>query len=302
MDLLIKTVDLPYDFWVYLLIDIGLALLALWSIKILMGLRWPIAVLEELGKKDNFAFGIMMAGSLLSLCIVLSSVEGRHVGEGYWEAATGMLLFGVVGIVLVKAGRTLHDVLILDRIDTTAAILDRNTSVALVDAASAVASAIILRSMMLWVEGGDSNALIGIVSGYTVVLALLMVMTRLYEIRFARSNQNTSFQAALKKGQLAIAIEHAGNLLGTATIVTSASHLLRYHPDGYVSNVTGWLIMSIALSIALFVLNLVSKYLVFWGMNFREEVEQQHNVGVASLLFSLSIGMALVINGVLAYL
>jgi len=124
----------------------------------------------------------------------------------------------------------------------------------------------------------------------------------LYEIRFARSNQNTSFQAALKKGQLAIAIEHAGNLIGTATIVTSASHLLQYQPDGYVSNVTGWLIISVVLSIALFVLNLVSKYLVFWGMNFREEVEQQHNVGVASLLFSLSIGMALVINGVLAYL
>ena len=41
------------------------------------------------------------------------------------------------------------------------------------------------------------------------------------------------------------------------------------------------------------------KKVILFGMNFRQEVDQQHNVGVAALGFTLSIGTAMIINGVL---
>ncbi|RUP83371.1 hypothetical protein C7Y69_02235 [Alteromonas sp. KS69] len=299
MDALIKLVPLGSDLWIYLAIDVSIALALLVVMKWVTGLVRKNSVTEELGIKDNFAFGISIAGGMLSLCIVLSSVVGRHIGQGYSEAATGMVTFGIVGILLVKFGRFAHDKLVLNRVDTHAMISERSVSVALVDAASLVASAIVLKNIMVWVDGSDMNAIIAIVTGFSVVLTMLLVMTRILEVRYAKDNQNDSFQGALRKGQLALAIEHSGNLLGTAMIVSAAKNLLIYNPSGYVSNVTGWLVVSVALAIALHILVLINKKVIMFGMNFRQEVDQQHNVGVASLGFTLSIGTAMVINGVL---
>lgn len=302
MDALVKLTPLPHDLWIYLLIDIGLVLLLLMVMKWLAGAFRKRSVVEELGVQDNFAFGISMAGGMLSLCIVLGSVVGRHVGQGYGEAASGMLLFGLVGVVLVKFGRYAHDKIVLNRLDTVDLIADRSVSVALVDAASLIASAIILRSMMLWVNGSDLNAIIAIVTGFTVVLSLLLMLTRILELRYARDNQNDSFQGALRKGQLALAVEHSGNLLGVAMIVSSAGNLLTYHPAGYVSNITGWLFVSVILSVALLVLVTLSKKIILYGLDYRAEVDQQHNIGVACLELTLSIGIALIVNGVLEFL
>ena len=299
MEALVKLVPISQELLIYLAMDVGIALLLLMVMKWLSGAFRDYSVAEELGVKDNFAFGISIAGGMLSLCIVLSSVVGRHVGLGYKEAAIGMLTFGIVGIVLVKCGRFAHDKLVLNQIDTPEMISQRSVSVALVDAASLVASAIVLRNIMVWVDGSDLNAIIAIVTGFSVVLTMLLVMTRILEFRYAKDNQNDSFQGALEKGQLALAIEHSGNLLGTAMIVSAAKDLLVYSPSGYVSNVTGWLIVSVGMTLALHLLVMVSKRIILFGMNYRQEVDQQHNVGVAALGFTLSIGIAMIINAVI---
>lgn len=302
METLVKLVPLPRDLWVYLVIDLVLALLLLVIMKWLAGIFRKSSVADELGVKDNFAFGISIAGGMLSLCIVLGSVVGRHVGEGLESAATGMLSFGLIGIVLVQFGRFAHDKLVLNRVDTRALIADRSVSIALVDASSLIASAVILRSMVLWVDGSDLNAIIAICTGFTVVLFILIFMTRIYEVRYARDNQNDSFQGALQKGQMALAVEHSGNLLGTALIVASARHLLNYYPDGYVSNVTGWLIVSVVLSLALYLLVNISKKVILWGLDYRLEVDKQHNVGVACLELCLAVGIASIVNGIFEFL
>ena len=299
MEALVKLVPLTRELLIYLAMDVGIALALLMIMKWLTGAFRRFSVTDELGVKDNFAFGISIAGGMLSLCIVLSSVVGRHVGMGYQEAAIGMVTFGLIGIVLVKFGRFAHDKLVLNKVDTPEMIAERSVSVALVDAASLVASAIVLRNIMLWVDGSDMNAIIAIVTGFAVVLTMLLVMTRILEYRYARDNQNDSFQGALEVGQIALAVEHAGNLLGTAMIVSAAKNLLVYEPSGYVSNVTGWLMVSVGLTIALHLLVLVNKKIILYGMNFRQEVDQQHNIGVAALGFTLSIGNAMIINAVL---
>lgn len=299
MEALVKLVPLSEELLVYLAMDVGIALVLLMIMKWLTGALRKYSVTEELGVKDNFAFGISIAGSMLSLCIVLSSVVGRHVGVGYQEAAIGMVTFGAAGILLVKLGRFAHDKLVLNQVDTHEMIAQRSVSIALVDAASLVASAIVLRNIMLWVDGSDMNAMIAIVTGFSVVLTMLLVMTRILEFRYAKNNQNDAFQGALEKGHLALAIEHAGNLLGTAMIVSAAKNLLMYSPSGYVSNITGWLIVSVCMAIALHILVLISKQIIMFGMNYRTEVDQQHNVGVASLGFALSLGNAMIINAIL---
>ena len=300
METLVKLVPLARDLWVYVAIDVGLALVLLLVMKWLSRSRAKVSVSDELGVKDNFAFGISVAGGMLSLCLVLSSVVGRHVGQGYEQAAIGMVLFGIIGILLVKVGRFAHDKIVLDAVDTQHKVSDRNVSVALVDAASLVSSAIILRSIMVWVDGSDVNAMIAIVTGFLVVLTILLIMTRIYEMRYAMQNQNHSFQSALDTGQLALAVQHAGNLLGTAIVVSSAGALLSYSPEGYVSNVTGWLVTSVLLSLLLWVLVAISKRAILNGINYQKEVDEQHNVGVAAVELTLSIGLAMIISSVLS--
>ncbi len=301
METLVKLNPLSAEIWGYLAIDVGIALILLFVVRWMSGRVTKISVSNELGERDNFAFGISVAGRMLSLCIVLGSVVGRHIGEGYQGAAIGMLLFGVISIALVKLGRIAHDKIVLNKLDKEQMIADKNVSVALVDAASAIASAIMLRSMLLWVEGTDVNAIVAITTGFIVVLLVLLLMTRLYELRFATNNQNDSFQKILCKGHIALAIEHSGNLIGTAIIVSAASVLLTYDPQTYVSNVTGWLIVGFALSMSLLMMVTVAKRMVLSGLDWKQEVDQQHNVGVASIQLVLSVGIAFIVIGVFTY-
>ncbi|WP_100643184.1 DUF350 domain-containing protein [Alteromonas facilis] len=301
METLVKLNPLPADLWIYLSIDLSIALILLFLVRWLSGRVTGISVTHELGNKDNFAFGISMAGRMLSLCIVLGSVVGRHVGQGYESAAVGMLLFGLIGIALVRFGRFSHDKLVLNRLDKDKMIDEKNVSVALVDASSAIASAIMLKSMLQWVQGTDMNAIIAITSGFIVVLVVLLLMTRFYEMRFASNNQNDSFQKVLCKGHMAAAIEHSGNLIGTALVVSTASILLQYDAQTYVSNVTGWLIASLGLAISLLILVTVAKRVVLAGLNWSQEVDQQHNIGVAAIQCVLSVGIAFIVVGVFTY-
>ena len=299
MEQLVKLLPIASDTPVYLFIDMIIAIILLFLIRSLSGVFSKSSVREELGERDNFAFGISMAGRMLSLMIVMSAVVGRHVGSGYQSAAISMLIFGATGILLVKLGRFAHDKLVLNRLDKDEMIAEKNVSVAMVDASSAVAAAIITKSIINWAQGTDLNAVIAVFSGAIVVLAVLLFTTRIYEYRFAEKNQNSSFQRTLCKGQMALALQHSGNLIGIAIAVSSASRLLQYDPHAYVSNITGWLILGIGLAIALIMISSLAKRIVLLGMNWKSEVSIQHNVGIASIEAVLAIGIALLFSNVI---
>jgi len=300
MEQLVKLIPLSSDLLIYLAIDISIAIVLLFAIRSLSGLLTKVSVRQELGEKDNFAFGISMAGRMLSLTIVLSAVIGRHTESGFEAAALGMLIFGVIGIILVRLGRFAHDKVVLNRLDKDEMIAQKNVSVALVDASSAVASAIIIRSIIEWATGSDANTLVAIFSGAIVVLSILLLTTRIYERRYASNNQNHSFQNDICKGQFALAIQHSGNLIGTAIVVSAAGDILVYSPQAYVSNITGWLLVGTGFALLLMVLLSITKRLVLSGVNWKSEIDLQHNIGIASIECVLSIGLALLISSLFA--
>lgn len=300
MNSLVKLTPLSHDIWIYLLIYVSVILFFMLALVAIQAKMSGINLKQEMSERDNFAYSIGMAGGLLGFCIVLSSVVGRHVGDGYESAVKSILLFGVLGILLVRFGRIVHDKLVLNRINTPELLQQRNIGVALVDGVSAVASAIILRSMILWVEGSDLNAVIALTSGFIVVLVIFVSLTRFYEWRFARNNQQDSFQGALKRGQLAAAIDHVGNLLGTAIVITGASSVLVYSPEAYVTNVTGWLIVSVGLALSLLVLVGLSKYIILFGVDVNKEIDLHQNIGIAGVGFVLNIGFALIVVEILS--
>ncbi|WP_028773281.1 DUF350 domain-containing protein [Shewanella waksmanii] len=291
---------LSFDLAIILVIDLTIAIALLAAMRYLQGWSVKVDSRIELAEKDNFAFGISTAGAVAALGIVLTGAITGEAAESFLIEAIGMSAYGIFGLVLIKFGRYLHDKIALNEIDKNALIIKGNISVALVDAAAAIATAIIIRSVLMWAEDLTVDTFIAIFSAFAVSQLMMVALTRLREIRYAKRNQQASMQQALAQGQTALAIRHAGYMLAMALSFNAASHFIVYVPQAYVSNILGWLAFSVLMLICLSVLLKIVKKLVLAAINLAEEVEQQHNIGVATVELAISVAIAMILTSLMA--
>jgi len=299
MNELLTTLGQSGDIAVYLLIDMAVAIALLGGIRFTMGFIGNIDTKDELSKRDNFAYGISMAGAVAAMGIALSGAITGELAGSYSIELFGMFAYGLAGLVLIKAGRFIHDKFALPAFKKHELILDRNISVALVDAASVIATAIVVRAALIWVEGVDINTFIAIASAWIVSQVMLVIITRIFEWKFSQNN-GVNFQETLEGGQVALAIRYGAYLISTAMSVTAASYFIIYDATNIWLGVTQWAVMSVILMIALTVLTTIAKYIVLWGINRREEVEDQENIGIATIELATSFSIALLLMALMA--
>lgn len=285
---------------VILAIDLTIAIILLYTMRFISGLWAGVDTTSELASKDNFAFGISLAGSLLALAIVLTGAITGEAGTSFAQEAIGMTIYGVIGLILIKLGRIAHDKFALSGLDKAAHIKEGNISVAIIDAAALVATALIIRATLLWASDLNIDTLIAIISGFVISQSLLVTVTKLREAAYRKHNQGSQFQDAIAGGQIALAIRHAGFLIATGFALTAASNFLIYVPKGYVENAIGWLVFGAVMVALLYVLVPLVKKLVLSGINLTEEVDHQHNIGVAALEFVISIAVALILMALMS--
>tara|TARA_R110001592_G_scaffold101850_3_gene287982 strand:- start:2863 stop:3765 length:903 start_codon:yes stop_codon:yes gene_type:complete len=300
MNTLIELVGVNQELLVFLAIDITIAILLLGAMRFLLGLTSQVNSTEELAHKDNFAFGVSVAGSILALGIVLTGAITGENAPSYLMEIIGMLAYGTYGLILIKVGRIIQDKVALQHLNKTELIKDKNLTIGIIDAAGAIATAIIIRAVLLWVDGLDISTFIAITSGFVVAQAVLVLVTRIRESQYAKNNQDDSLQAALSEGQLALAIRYSGQVISTALAVTAASHFIVYSPEKLVINLIGWLVFGLIMTILVSLLTSLAKRIVLWGINLVEEVDQQHNIGVASIEMATSIAIALILTALMA--
>jgi len=300
MNTLIDLVGVNQELLIYLAIDITIAIMLLGAMRFLLGLTSQVNSTEELAQKDNFAFGVSVAGSILALGIVLTGAITGENAPSYAMEIIGMLAYGAYGLILIKVGRIIQDKVALQHLNKTALIKDKNLSIGIIDAAGAIATAIIIRAVLLWVDGLDISTFIAITSGFIVAQAVLVLVTRIRERKYAKNNQQDCLQEALSDGNLAIAIRYSGQVISTALAVTAASHFLIYSPETLVENLLGWLVFGLIMTLLVALLTSIAKRIVLWGINLVEEVDQQHNIGVASIEMATSISIALILTALMA--
>ncbi|MFT6900053.1 MAG: hypothetical protein ACJAXS_000208 [Colwellia sp.] len=291
---------LNQDLLIYLVIDISIAIVLLGAMRFISGLSAKVNSTQELAQKDNFAFGISVAGSVAALGIVLTGAISGENAPSYWIEFVGMLAYGTLGLILIKIGRVIHDKLSLQHINKTEEILKQNLTIGIVDAAGAIATAIIIRAVLLWVHGLDVDTFIAIIAGFIISQAILLLVTRLKERQYAKNNQGDCLQEAFSQGQTAIAIRYAGQLISTALAVTAASYFLTYSPDTLFTNLISWFVFAIVMTLLVAVLTAIAKRIVLWGINLVEEVDQQQNIGVACVEMATSISIALILTALMA--
>lgn len=300
MNTLIELVGVNQELLVFLAIDITIAILLLGTMRFLLGLTSQVNSTEELAHKDNFAFGVSVAGSILALGIVLTGAITGENAPSYLMEIIGMLAYGTYGLILIKVGRIIQDKVALQHLNKTQLIKEQNLTIGIIDAAGAVATAIIIRAVLLWVDGLDIATFIAITSGFVVAQAVLVLVTRIRESQYAKNNQDDCLQEALSEGQLALAIRYSGQVISTALAVTAASHFIVYSPEKLVINLIAWLVFGLIMTILVSLLTSLAKRIVLWGINLVEEVDQQHNIGVASIEMATSIAIALILTALMA--
>ncbi len=300
MNTLIELVGVNQELLIYLAIDVTIAIVLLGAMRFLLGLTSQVNSTEELAQKDNFAFGVSVAGSILALGIVLTGAITGENAPSYMMEIIGMLAYGTYGLILIKVGRVIQDKVALQHLNKTELIKEQNLTIGIIDAAGAIATAIIIRAVLLWVDGLNVATFIAITSGFIVAQAVLVLVTRIRERKYAKNNQEDCLQEALSEGQLALAIRYSGQVISTALAVTAASHFLVYSPETLMMNLIGWLVFGIIMTLLVALLTSIAKRIVLWGINLVEEVDQQHNIGVASIEMATSISIALILTALMA--
>lgn len=300
MNTFVEITALNQELFVFLAIDVVVAIFLLGTMRFVSGLSSKVNSTDELAKEDNFAFGISVAGSIAALGIVLTGAISGETAHSYLVEFIGMLSYGLFGLLLIKVGRYVHDKFALNQLDKTEQIKSKNITVGIVDAAGAIATAIVIRAVLIWVDGLSFSTFVAITSGFVVSQAMLVLVTRIKESQYKKNNQEDCMQEAFEKGQIALAIRYAGQVISTALAVTAASYFLTYSPETLVSNIIGWLVFGIIMTLLVVILTTIAKRIILWGIDLVEEVDQQHNIGVASIEMAISISIALILTALMA--
>ncbi|QBF82344.1 DUF350 domain-containing protein [Shewanella maritima] len=288
------------DLVIILGIDLAIAIVLLTLMRFLQGWSAKVSSREELSERDNFAFGISTAGAVAALGIVLTGAITGEAATSYTVEAIGMTAYGLFGLILIKLGRYLHDKIALNEFAKNEQILKGNVSVALVDAAAAVATAIIIRAVLLWAEDLTLDTFVAIFAAFIISQLMMVLLTRYRENQYAKRNQGASMQQALMQGQTALAIRHSGYMIAMALSFNAASHFIYYEPTAYLHNIGGWLIFSIIMLVLLSIIIAIVKKLVLVGIDIADEVEKQHNIGTAAVEMAISIAVALILTALMA--
>ncbi|MCL1037396.1 DUF350 domain-containing protein [Shewanella corallii] len=296
----LQEIGISTELAIILAIDLTIAVILLTAMRYLQGWTVKVNSGEELAQRDNFAFGISTAGAVLALGIVLTGAITGEAASSYTMEAIGMSAYGIFGLILIKLGRFLHDKLALHNLNKNEQIIKGNVAVAIVDAGAAIATATIIRAVLIWAEDLTLDTFIAIFSAFMVSQLMLVLLTRWRESRYASRNQDMPMQKALEQGHTALAIRHAGYLIAMGIAFNAASHFMIYLPTAYVGNVLSWLWFSIIMLVLLSLLLALVKRLVLARINMAEEVEQQHNIGVAAVEMAISIAIALLLAALMA--
>ena len=142
------------DTYIYqiLLIDLTIAVVMIAGLRFITGIVANVNSAEELASRDNFAFGIAMAAGVISLALMLTGAVSGEPGETYLGEIVSVISYGILGLILIKVGRLSQDKFILTGIEIQGEIKAGNLAAALVDAANTIATGLVLRAVMLWVE------------------------------------------------------------------------------------------------------------------------------------------------------
>lgn len=293
---------LTWWMWGVIALDLAVAAVAICVLRYGAGLLFGVDTKDELAEKNNFAFGIVLAGGVAAVALILAGAGSGEAGITWKTELAAMVLYAFLGLVLLKLGILINDAIIFHRFSIRQALGERNVAAGTVQAANLLAIGVLIHGAIGWAEGVGWQPLLSVAVVFFLSQIVLLGVTRLRSAIYARRHDGARLQLAIAGGNAALAVRYAGHLLGTALAASSASGMVAYLPGDALESAVlyaSWLAWAVALAVVLSVLSILAQRVVLLGIDTVEEVDNQHNIGVAAIEAAIFIGFGLVITGVL---
>ncbi|MGF1454067.1 MAG: DUF350 domain-containing protein [Alphaproteobacteria bacterium] len=277
-----------------LLVNLAIGAALLVSVRIFVGLATNVNSIEELAERDNPAFGITLAGTLLGVGIIGTGVISGDPAATIGHEVMILLAYGAAGLAAIMVSRQIFDRISMPDLDVHEELRQGKVAVALTDAGNALATALIVRSVINWVMGDDLTVAVIAFFGFLVSQMVSSIVTY-YRISAYNQAHDDSFQKALQDGNTALALRFGGFQIGAALAITSALNLVPYDPAAPVHVLLYWLGLCAVLLILLFALGWLAGRLVLGSVDMRHEVDKERNVAIAVIQAAIlvAIGFAL---------
>ncbi|MBT8420405.1 MAG: DUF350 domain-containing protein, partial [Gammaproteobacteria bacterium] len=157
----------------YYTIDLIIVLAILAGLRFFSGMIANTSLHEALSVHDNAAVGISLTGAVMGVAIMLMGAVAGDAGTGLVQEALLMLGYGIVGIVLMWVTSHLFDRLSMPNISIHDLVRQGNVAAALTDAGNLIATAIIVRAVMSWVDGSTYTGIAVVLGGYVIAQIIL---------------------------------------------------------------------------------------------------------------------------------
>ncbi len=282
-----------------IVIDLIIAIIAISSIRHLQGLLAGVNTTEELSKKDNFAFGISIAGGALAVSLILFASVSGDASVSLLHEAGNVAIYALAGIIFLKVGTIINDAIIFHKISLKEKIADKNISAGVVQAANLVALGIIIHSAMNWETMGDYTGLIPVALVFLAAQIILLIVTRLRGAIYKKRHDGKILQDALAGDNVALAIRYTGHIVGTALALSAASGMVVFLPAEIIRSLISWFAVAVIITVLLSPLATIARMVVLSGINIVEEIDNQHNVGVACIEAAIYIAIGFIFKGLL---
>ena len=263
------------------------------------GVLFKVDTRDELAERDNFAFGIAIAGGIVGVTLILAAATSGEPELTYMDEFLLVITYGAVGLALLKIGMLINDFLVLPGISIREQIKSKNLAAGVVQAANLAAIGVLVNGAMNWSEGALEQALLSVVIVFILSQIVLLAVTRTRFAIYARRNQGHSWQEAIEAGNTALGIRYSGHLIGTALAASSAGGLVAFSEGIAMAawmTYLIWLAWALALAAVLLVLSMLAQRAILGSINVVEEVDKQRNAGIAFIEAAVFIGLGLIIK------
>lgn len=277
-----------------LLINLAIAFALLVALKFISGAISGVNALHELSEKDNPAFGISIAGVAVAITIMMTGVM---TGEASAQFSTEVMLvtgYGVLGLILMTLTRFIFDRVSMPGFSVKDEILKGNMAAGIVDAGNVIATAIIIRAAMVWIEDTTIYHAAFVVGAYILSQAILSLAS-LYRLHIFKKRNDKSLQDSIQGGNIALAWRFTGYRLGIAFAITAASGMVPYTLETPVFTAGLWVGVSIVMMVLVSVLVVLADLVILRKIDVNEEVDKQRNIAIGAIQCAITISVGLII-------
>ncbi len=279
---------------IYIFFDIFIAIGLITALRYFSGWVSHVKSIPELAVKDNFAFGISLAGGILALAIMLTGIISENVAVTLFEQVRVVFGYGVLGVALIKIGRSIQDRWFLKGISIQDEIIKGNMAAAIVDVANALVTATVVRSVVVWVDVQGLSGLFSVLATCLGAQLVIGVMTKFWMHVFHRRHPKLVFTDALQNRHIAIATRYACHTIGASLALSAGSGIVRFYAEGVVAqaiSLATWMLCGIVLCLFISGLARISRRFILSGVNIAQEIDDQNNLAVAAVEGALYIGI-----------